>query len=269
MNPLHDRQYQPTDPSRQLAVATDRLYTAFESVPFDPAMARAASVTDDDLRLLAEPVPTLPAALVARFVLKAGTTWGSPEDFRRVAPRALALAADQELPIDRGLLWAKLRWAGWTEWPTYQAATVREFLRSEWARLLRSAPRPAHVAHRWLRHAADGVDDLTPYLDDWHDALGPLTPPLHHRAATGHLVLMLANSPLRPDLPETAQDLFPGHPAAAAQLTAWLTGPATLPALQRSAELLADTSDARRVKVAVDRLVRFRAAVERRRPLPS
>jgi hypothetical protein len=167
------------------------------------------------------------------------------------------------LPVDRGLLWAKLRWAGWPDWPTYQVVTVRAFLRAEWGRLLRADPRPAHLAHRWLRHVADGVDDLTPVLDDWHEALGPTNPPAHHRASTGHLVVLLLNSPLRPDHPRTADDLFPGRPAAVAQLTDWLTGPVTEHELRRAAIALAGTTDSRRVAVAIERLLRFQLAVQR------
>ena len=265
--PLRDQRYTPADPVAALATATERLYAAFEGVAFDPGMARSpGSVSDADLAALAEPVRTLSPALVARFVIKAGTTWGGPDDIRRVLPRALELAADHQLPVDRGLLWAKVRWAGWPDWPTYQVVTVRAFLQAEWGRLLRSDPRPAHLAHRWLRQAASGFDDLGPFLDDWHDALGPLNHPAHHPAATGHLVVLLVGSRLRPDYPQTARDLFPGHPDAAAQLTAWLTGPGTDHELQRAATTLADTSDARRVNVAVERLRRFRAAVEREGP---
>ncbi len=261
---LPDLRSLPADPSAALTTATERLYQAFAALPFDPDMPRSpGSVGADDLAGLAGPVRSLPPAVVGRFLLKAGTTWGGPDDVRRVAPRALELAADHLLPIDRGLLWAKLRWAGWPSWPTYQSVTVRAFLRAEWARLLRADPRPAHLAHRWLRQVADGVDDLSPFLDDWHDALGPLAPPVHHRASTGHLVLLLLNSPLRPDHPHTIRDLVPGHPHAVAQLTDWLTGPGTEHELRRAAVVLAGTNDSRRVAVAVERLLRLQVAVRR------
>lgn len=262
---LHDRKTSaPVDPAALLIKATERLYTAFASVAFDPAMARSpGSVTDADLAALGAPVAALPPEIVARFLVKAGTTWGGPDDIRRVVPRALELAADQQLLIDRGLLWAKVRWARWPNWPTYQVVTVRAFLRAEWGRLLRADPRPAHLAHRWLRHAADGVDDLGPFLHDWLDAIGPGTPPAHRRAATGHLVVLLLNSALRPDHPRTVRDVIPGRPDAVAQLTAWLTSPGTHDQLQRAAVALADTSDSRRVAVALERLHRFRAAVDR------
>lgn len=255
----------PVHPTDALRTAAERLYAAFAAIPFDPAMAHnPGSVSDDDLAAIAGPVAELPPPVVARFVVKAGTTWGGRDDLRRIAPRALELAADQQLPVDRGLLWAKLRWAGWTDWPTYQTATVREFLRCEWARLLRSDPRPTHIAHRWLRYAADGLDDLTPYLAEWHVALDPDAPAPHHRAAVGHLVVLLVNSPMRPDLPETVRDVFPAHPEAAVQLTRWLTEPLTTEHLAAARDLLATTTDARRVGVAVERLFRFDAAVARR-----
>ena len=264
---LQERTYRPEIPATARANALEQLYVAFDAVPFDAAMPRySPTVTDADLTALSGPVRTLPPSVVARFILKAGTTWGGPDDIRRITPRALELAADQQLPLDRGLLWAKLRWAGWPDWPTYQATTTREFLRAEWACLLRSAPRPAHVAHRWLRQTADGIDDLTPFFDEWHDALSPITPPLHRRAATGHLVLLLSNSPLRPDFPATVAELFPGNEPAAKQLTTWLTGPGTAHVLEQAARALADTTDARRVTVAHERLRRFQAAVARATP---
>lgn len=260
----HDHIYRPDDPISARADALEQLYVAFEAVPFDASMPRhSPTVTDQDLAALAGPVRQLPAPLVARFLLKAGTTWGGPDDIRRIAPRALELAAAHRLPLDRGLLWAKFRWAGWTGWPTYQVTTIREFLRAEWACLLRSDPRPAHVAHRWLRHTADGVDDLSPFFAEWVGALEPDTPLVHRRAATGHLVLLLSNSPLRPDFPATVAEVFPGNDGAAAQLTTWLTSTDTSQALDQAAKALADTTDARRITIAHERLIRFQAAVAR------
>ncbi|MCU1499423.1 MAG: hypothetical protein JWM47_3376 [Acidimicrobiales bacterium] len=259
---LHQNPYRPADPVASLATATERLYDAFAAVPFHSHMVRSAgSVTDHEVAALGRPVATLPPSLVARFLLKAGTTWGGPDDIRRITPRALELAADHQLPIDRGLMWAKLRWAGWPDWPTYQVLTVRAFLRAEFGRLVRSDPRPAHLAHPWLRQATSGIADLGPFLDEWHEALGSAGHPSHHRAATGHLVVLLVASRLRPDHPATVHELFPGRPDAAGQLTTWLTGQDTRDALQFAATVLSHTSDARRVEVARERLRRFSAAV--------
>ncbi len=172
----------------------------------------APTVSDDDVAgCWARRSPTLPPDLVARFVIRAGTTWGGPDDLRRVVPRALVLSADHALPVDRTVLWDKLRWAGWPAWPDREVEAGGRFLRAEWGRLVRSEPRPAHAVHRWLVPTSGATHDLSPFLDDWHEALGPLTPPAHHQAAVGHLVALLLDSPLRPDLPDTVADVIPAR----------------------------------------------------------
>lgn len=259
---LHDRRYQPTDPTAALATATAAMYDAFSAEAFDPAMLRVpAVVSDDDLAALGGPVDTLAPEVLGRFVLRSMTSWGGPDDLRRVTPRALALAADNQLPVHRTVLWSKLLEAGWPDWPAAEVDAVHRFLAAEWARLVRAAPRPSHAVHRWLGPAAVATGDLTWFLDDWHEALGPLTFEPHHRAAVGHLVVLLVDSPLRPDVPTTVEEIVPGPPSPAArQLTAWLAGPGTAHQLARAADELADTRDARRVRLAVDRLARFAAA---------
>jgi hypothetical protein len=255
---LSDRRFRPADTASDLDAAGEQLLAAFASVPFDAGMWRCPHcVTDADVAALGEPVETLGPDLVARFVLKAGSTWGSPADLQRVAPQALVLAARGELPLDRGLLADKVRWAAWWRWPAPQVAALRVHQLADWGRLIRSDPRPAHTAHGWLRHLSRTGERLGPYLDDWHDALGPLTPRPHHLAAVRHLAVLLSASPLRPDVPETVYDLFPERLDAAEELAQWLTGPSTAHELHRAAGDLADTVDARRVTLAAERLRRF------------
>lgn len=261
---LHDRRYDPVDPTASFRAAAQQLLDAFAHEPFHAEMAHAPTVSDAEVAALGSPVGQLPADLVARFVLRAGSSWGTPDDLRRVAPRALVLAADHALPLDRAVLWERLRAAGWPAWPPGEVDAVTAFLRAEWARLVRSEPRPAHAVHRWLPAVSSATPDLGPYLDDWHEALGPLTPPPHQHAAVGHLVALLLDSPLRPDLPETVAELVaPGEHDAAAQLTAWLTGPAVGHQLQRATDELSDTRASRRTSLALERLRRFTAATER------
>lgn len=266
---LRDRS-RSADPQRTLRDARQHLYTAFEAVPFDAEMPRSpGSVSDGDVAALGRPVRSLEPETVARFLMKAGTTWGHPEAIRRIVPRALDLAADHQLPIDRGLLWAKARWAGWPDWPTYQALTVREFLSAEWARLIRSEPRPAHLAHGWLGQVSDGVDDLSPFLADWLDAMGPDSPAPYQRVAAGHLIGLLVQSPLRTDAPRSIRSLFGRRSPVVEQFTDWVTGPEVEEALDRARALLADTDDRRRVTLAAERLARFRVAVKDASPTQS
>lgn len=259
--PLHDRRYRPDDVEPTLAEATDRLYAAFASRPVPAGTTFCPHcVTVRDLDGLNRPARTIEPALLSRFVRKAGTTWGGPHDLARVTPRALELAAAAQLGVSRGLLWAKLRAAGWPDWPAAERDAVHDFLLAEWVRLLRSPARPAHAAHRWLAHTAEGIDDLGPFLATWDDAMGSLPHPPHQEAAIAHLVDLLTTSPLRPDLPATMGSVFPGNPHAAAQATAWLTGAGPAHELQRAAVARAHTASARRLNVAVERLRRFRAA---------
>jgi hypothetical protein len=261
---LTERHYRPNGGGAALPAAAERLRIAFAGhrgraeVPHCPHC-----VSDDELRALAADPGSVPPALVGRFVRKAGTTWGDAEELRRLTPRILELAADHRLPISRAVVWRKLREARWQEWDRDEVEAIAGFLGAEWSRLLRAPARPAHAAHRWLAEVAGGVDDLSGFLTIWHDAMGPLPDPEVQAAAVAHLVELLTSSPLRPDLPATMADVFPGQPEAAAQVTRWLVGPGTAHELRRAAAAAAHTPAARRTNVAVERLRRFCAAIER------
>lgn len=256
--------------------ATRALYAAFADVAFRHDMVRCGHcVSDADVAALSGPVASLDPGVVARFLVKAGTTWGDSDDLRRVAPRALHLAAEQALPVHRTVVLAQLARAGWSRWPEPQVDAVCRFLLAEWSRLLRSPARPGHAAHRWLRQTATVVADLDPFLATWHDTMASEAGP-----ASVHLAVLLVNSELRPDFPASVHDLF-DSPAAdpgacpatepptasvgalADQLGAWLTTTATEAHLQRAASDLADTVHARRLSLAVERLRRFHAVRER------
>lgn len=248
------------DPVAALDVARSRIYEAFAPIPFDPDMMRIG-VDPEAVLALDGPVRELDPAVLARFALKVGTTWGGADDLRRVTPRLLDLAADHQLPLDRGLMWSKLSWAEWASWPSYQVTTIREFIRCDWRRLLCAPPRPAHLAQRWLADTVHGVDDVVPFLDVWHERLRDTDVADRHRAAVGHLVVLLINSPLRPDFPETIAAVLPGHADAAEALGDWLASATTSHLLERAAVLLEGGPDERRVRTALDRLHRFRARV--------
>lgn len=247
------------DPTERFDLALSRMYAAFNDIDFQPEMLRFASVTAADMSALAEPPADLTPEIVARFVVKAGTTWGGPDDMRRITPRALELAANHQLAVDRGLFWAKLRWSDPPAWPTYQGHVVREFVLAEWFRLLCSPPRPAHVAHRWLADFANYQEDLSSHLQEWARLLGSPTPEPFRRVATGHLVILLCHSPLRPDFPDTVSQLFPGHREAAETVAQWLASHQTLVKLQGANSQLAHTSDSRRIRTALVRLERFQS----------
>ena len=209
---------------------------------------------------MAAPVGVQSPALVSRFVRKVGTTWGGPDDLRRITPRLLTLAADHRLTVSRSLVWQQLSAAGWTTWADREVDAISRFLLAEFTRLLRVPPRPAHVAHRWLGEVSVGIDDISGFLTVWHDSIGPLPDRSIQIPAVGHVVELLTSSPLRPDLPATMGDVFPASPGAAGQMTEFLAGPGIDLDLRRAASELAATPSARRINVAMERLRRFRSA---------
>lgn len=258
---LADRSYRPSPGGFSLDAAAAQLAAAFAPVAgSSPVEHCSHCVSDADLMAFSGPVASLDPALVSRFVRKAGTTWGGPDDLRRLAPRILTLTADHRLNVSRSLVWQQFRTAGWTDWPQVETEAIGRFLLAEFTRLLRVPPRPAHVAHRWLGQVSTGIDDLSGFLTVWHDSMGPLPDPSIRVTAVGHLVELLTSSPLRPDLPTTMADVFPQNPAVAQQVTEFLVGPGTDLELRRAAAELASTPSARRINVAVERLRRFRAA---------
>jgi hypothetical protein len=261
---LTDRRYRPSGEGFSLAPAAEQLSAAFADVAIPTSIVACSHcVSTAELDAWCGPVDQLSPALLSKFVRKVGTTWGGAEDLMRVTPRVLVLAADHQLTISRSLIWQQYRRAGWHTWPTAQRDAIGRFLLAEFTRLLRTQPRPAHAAHRWLAQISHGIDDLSGFTTVWHDSMGPLPDPAIRMAAVGHLVELLTSSPLRPDLPATMDDVFPANPAAAEQVTEFLCGPGTDLELRRAAAELAGEPPSRRVNVAVERLRRFRAAVER------
>ena len=262
-------------PTRSYIRAARALVDAFADEPFDPSMPRCPHcVSDLDLAGLAGPVVTVDPEILARFVLKAGTTWGAPSDLRRLTPRVLLLSADRILAVDRAVVWEKLAWAGWPTWVPTQHLAVARFLLAEWDRLVQSAPRPGGAAHRWLAATARSGGDLRPYLERWGEAIGPLAEPTGQANAVLHLVNLLVLSDLRPDHPRTVDDLFgvsapADPPAGAVALTHWLAAATTAHGLERAAQAFVGTVDARRVDLAMERLRRFRAATTRASLAPA
>ena len=262
-------------PTRSYIRAARALVDAFADEPFDPSMPRCPHcVSDLDLAGLAGPVVTVDPEILARFVLKAGTTWGAPSDLRRLTPRVLLLSADRILAVDRAVVWEKLAWAGWPTWVPTQHLAVARFLLAEWDRLVQSAPRPGGAAHRWLAATASTGGDLRPYLERWGEAIGPLAEPTGQANAVLHLVNLLVLSDLRPDHPRTVDDLFgvsapADPPAGAVALTHWLASATTAHGLERAAQAFVGTVDARRVDLAMERLRRFRAATTRASLAPA
>ena len=261
---LADRTYNPETSPDGFERSKAALIAAFASVelPAQPAYC-AHCVTREDLLAFSGPPNLIAPDVASKFIRKVGTTWGGITELQRITPRLLCLAADNQLEVHPNMMWEKLNAAQWRQWPSEQVHAIDSFLVGEFVRLLHTSPRPAHSAHRWLGAVSTGLEDLSPLLTAWHDSIGALPDPKVSETAVHHLVELLTDSPLRPDLPATIGDLFPNNESAGAQLSSFLRNPAVDVDLKRAAKNLSDSRYSRRINIAIERLGRFKAASQR------
>lgn len=139
------------------------VYRVFASYP-RPARVEGCQhcVTEKDHEdLLGAPLRQLDAERLRRFSHKALNTWGDVDDLRHFLPRLLELALRGDGDLHG--LFAKLRQAGWTDWPEDERDALRACLSVWWEDGLSSGERPDVP----LETLAEAGDDLGPYLESW------------------------------------------------------------------------------------------------------
>lgn len=226
-------------PRRQLELALTDLSEVFAVYPYRAAMpACAHCVSDRDLRLLGRHPARIPSAVLDRYVAKSMITWGDAVDLKRLLPEILTRLGDGHLGPPEALVGARLRRAGWLDWPAAEAPAVRRTLRTAWLTTLAAAPGAgrAPVTQR-LGLIASAEDDLEPYLDLWEDRLESPGDPDARLAAVLHLADLLA-----PLDTEGRRRLIRGFPLArrgvVGQLDRWLRQPVVIQRLAHAADAL-------------------------------
>lgn len=249
----------PDTPARQLEMALTDLAEVLAVYPFRSDMPVCSHcITDDDQRLLARQPARLPSSVIDRFVAKAMITWGEVPDFKRVLPEILSRTTRGGLAVPEGLIGARLRRAGWQDWPAAEAPAVRRTLRAAWLDTLAQGPGPGRTpAPVRLSLIVTAERDLAPYLDLWEDRLeAPGNP-----AARLHAVLHLAEllGPLTDGGRRRLQRSVPlARRGVVAQLDQWLRQPLVI-------RRLAHAADALRGTVHEDSVERGRAGLARLR----
>lgn len=230
------------DPRQQLDSALTDLGEVFAVYPFRGAMpACAHCVTPDDRRLLGRHLARIPGPVLDRFLRKSLTTWGDVDDLKRVLPEVLTRLVRRRLGVPEALVGARLRRAGWLDWPAAEAPAVHRALRALWLSTLAEGPGPDRVpAICRLGLVLSAEDDLGTYLEMWEDRLEAPGDP----TARLHAVLQLADL-LAPFADGRAKRLNRAFPLArrsvVSQLDHWLRQPLVVQRLAHAGDVLAPT----------------------------
>ncbi|WP_431901130.1 hypothetical protein [Nonomuraea sp. bgisy101] len=163
--------------------------------------------------LLAGPVGSIEAAVLARYAARALNTWGGVAEFRYFLPRLLeCAAADAFVYPDPEIVFGKLASAEWRTWPDEERDAVTGFLSEWWHETLRRHPVHPSMDTVVCALAATGMD-LAPCLQAWSR--------LDTDAAINHLYDFVQTGLSGQRLTNAFWDR---RSAAYRQLLTWLTG---------------------------------------------
>lgn len=154
--------------------AISGLYEAFHRRGGAPVITGCPCCTNQGEfdTLAAMPLRELSAIALERYARKAMTTIGHADTFRYFLPRIIELAVAEAFQVEREVIFGKLRYGGWAEWPDAERNAIQDFSRA--------------VSATFALREYDAAE-----LDEWVCALGQFT--------TDFLAL------LQPLLSETAQ----------------------------------------------------------------
>jgi hypothetical protein len=166
------------DPSRALAVATEKLYSVFSRYPLKPHIDGCpCCVHEEDQALIRSlPLRQLTAEDLGRYAYKALFTWGDVDDFRHFLPRLLELVAGYP-PfgwIDAEPLLGRLAYADWREWPQREQTAIESFLWLRWNVGL-TLDTSEFEADGWLCGVALAGVETSRYIDAWRTSTAPTT----------------------------------------------------------------------------------------------
>jgi len=227
------------DSALELVHAICDLYAAFSDMPrplqieFCPC---GCTKPEEVARLLAAPLRELCFSDLANYSFSAMTTQGSVEDFRYFLPRLFEGIASEPYDYNPEILFGKLRYADWKDWPESQKNAVKEYLRALWFSALTTFPieekLPAFCEiESMLGSIAQTGEALSPYLQRWDG--------IQCTAADEHLVQFVTMYGADFAEGRTLSFAFWENSQTQAQeIRSWLLKPTTIERIVKAARLL-------------------------------
>jgi hypothetical protein len=142
----------------EVSQAISGLYEAFHRRGGAPVVSGCPCCTDEGEfdTLAVMPLRELSAIALERYARKAMTTVGHADTFRYFLPRIIELAVAGAFQVEREIIFGKLRYGGWAEWPDAERNAIQVFSRA--------------VSATFSLREYDSAE-----LDEWVCALGQFT----------------------------------------------------------------------------------------------
>lgn len=238
-----------------LHAAVGALYTTFERYSLRKNVRGCPHCVDqfDNAAIHSRPLHELTWDELARYSWKTLTTWGDADDLRHFLPRLFELIAFQadpatsafySYPYNEEVLFGKLDYAGWREWPTTEQAALDTYFMALWHAALATYP-SATAIDTWLS-SIGAATDPAPFLAAWRAD--------ERVAALRHMAdFVLDNLNLAVGA-QVAFSVFWKKGAHRRQVTDWLCDPQTRERLERGFFQFADEPLAAELSRAVQYL---------------
>lgn len=124
----------------------------------------------DSERLAERPLRDLTYEELERYARKAMTTWGTTGHFKYFLPRLLELTIEHRDDfLDLAVVFGKLSYARWGDWPPREQRAVRDFLDRYWEYQLAQplAGASSDAINTVLCAIANACPSVQPHLDAW------------------------------------------------------------------------------------------------------
>jgi hypothetical protein len=195
--------------------------------------------------LAARPVRSLTPSDLARFGWKAMTTWGTVDDFKHFLPRVFELAIADDPSWELEVVFGKLAYGHWRDWPAGEQRAVEAFLWCLWEDTLAKVPYVVE-ADACLCAIAQAVEDLRPHLRVWERD--------DRRSAALHFAEFVhfnVGAPSKGQKPVALANAFwTSRPAQASQVLSWLVAPERAEYLERAFFRATDATDQEALSMA-------------------